>query len=172
MNIKLKFTPQTLSVFLIILHSLQELLTCWYMGFIVIMFLSYITYADPTISSESTVSDLANGLYWGVVSRWSESATASCNSFVIVQPIPFINYARSLPKRWFRNLLFYLFVQVFQNWDCTVFCFAIFLANRVMVERVDKNASFGPQARNIRYLENILWYSASYLCRQYSHLKF
>ncbi len=39
------------------------------MGFIVIMFLSYITYADPTVTKKSTVTDLANGLYWGVVSE-------------------------------------------------------------------------------------------------------
>ena len=39
------------------------------MGFIVIMFLSYLTYADPTPDSKGTVPDLASGLYWGVVSQ-------------------------------------------------------------------------------------------------------
>ena len=45
------------------------------MGFIVIIFLSYITYADPTQKSKGTVSDLANGLYWGVVSIFFYSRT-------------------------------------------------------------------------------------------------
>ena len=39
------------------------------MGFTVIIFLSYLIYADPTVGSKSTVNDLANGLYWGVVSQ-------------------------------------------------------------------------------------------------------
>eukprot|EP00794_Sanderia_malayensis_P012156 gene12156-13410_t len=53
---------------LVVKNHFKELLTCWYMGFIVIMFLSYITYADPTAKGDPTVTDLANGLYWGVVS--------------------------------------------------------------------------------------------------------
>ena len=41
------------------------------MGFIVVLFLSYLTYAEPVIiggKQNRTVDNLANGLYWAIVS--------------------------------------------------------------------------------------------------------
>ncbi len=59
-------------------------------------------------------------------------------------------------NRWLGNLLLCIFVQVFQNLYCTIFCFAIDLANKAMAERIDQNAPFGSLSRNTRYLEKIL----------------
>ena len=47
-------------------------------------------------------------------------------------------------------------MQVFRNRESKVHRLDIVLAIRVMVERMDQNASFGSLARNIRYLEKIL----------------
>jgi len=55
----------------VIKNHFRELLTCWYMGFIVVLFLSYLTYAEPVIiggKQNRTVDNLANGLYWAIVS--------------------------------------------------------------------------------------------------------
>ena len=43
------------------------------MGFIVVLFLSYLTYAEPVIidgKQNRTVDNLANGLYWAIVSLY------------------------------------------------------------------------------------------------------
>ncbi|XP_065063098.1 potassium voltage-gated channel subfamily KQT member 4-like isoform X2 [Rhopilema esculentum] len=55
----------------VIKNHFKELLTCWYMGFIVVLFLSYLAYAEPVIiggKQNRTVDDLANGVYWAIVS--------------------------------------------------------------------------------------------------------
>ena len=48
----------------------QELLTCWYMGFLMVTFVSFLVYASEQKASEkeSTLDNLFNGVYWGVVS--------------------------------------------------------------------------------------------------------
>eukprot|EP00794_Sanderia_malayensis_P012171 gene12171-13426_t len=55
----------------VIKNHFKELLTCWYMGFIVVLFLSYLVYAEPVILSDNqkrTTDSLANSLYWAIVS--------------------------------------------------------------------------------------------------------
>ncbi len=70
-------------------------------------------------------------------------------------------------KTWSRDLLLYLFVQVFRGWEYTVCCFdfyivivlaknVIVLANNDMAEQLDRSISFGSISKNIRYLWKIL----------------
>lgn len=52
-------------------HS-KELLTCWYMGFLMVVFVSFVVYAlegkRQTSEGSSRMDDLFNGVYWGVIS--------------------------------------------------------------------------------------------------------
>ena len=51
----------------------QELLTCWYMGFLMVVFVSFLVYAlegqRNLPDGSNRMDNLFNGLYWGVVSK-------------------------------------------------------------------------------------------------------
>eukprot|EP00794_Sanderia_malayensis_P012155 gene12155-13409_t len=49
----------------------KELITCWYMSFIMIIFVSFMVYALETDPKEYTINNLFNGFYWSVVSLTS-----------------------------------------------------------------------------------------------------
>jgi len=48
----------------------KELLTCWYMGFLMVTFVSFLVYAlEPRpANKDPTLDNLFNGVYWGVIS--------------------------------------------------------------------------------------------------------
>ncbi|XP_057308686.1 potassium voltage-gated channel subfamily KQT member 1-like isoform X2 [Hydractinia symbiolongicarpus] len=48
----------------------KELLTCWYMGFLMVTFVSFFVYAleGQNSKNEYTIDNLFNGVYWGVIS--------------------------------------------------------------------------------------------------------
>ena len=75
-------------------------------------------------------------------------------------------------RRWFRSLIVVSFCASFSKLRVQSVFFAISLANKVLVDQKDNNASFSPLSRNIRYLDKILQYSASYFCRKCYQLKF
>lgn len=52
----------------VFLKHRKELITCWYMSFIMIMFVAVLVYALETDPKEVTVNNLFNGFYWGVIS--------------------------------------------------------------------------------------------------------
>ncbi|XP_065063070.1 potassium voltage-gated channel subfamily KQT member 5-like [Rhopilema esculentum] len=52
----------------VFLKHRKELLTCWYMSFIMIMFVAILVYALETDPKDVTVNNLFNGFYWGVIS--------------------------------------------------------------------------------------------------------
>ena len=53
-------------------HFTQELLTCWYMSFIILITCSFLVYLAERTSTvgpeDGKMVNLADGLYWGIVS--------------------------------------------------------------------------------------------------------
>ncbi len=50
----------------------------------------------------------------------------------------------------------YIFVRVFQYWECLLFGFAIVLAYKAMVEQMDQNASFDSLFKSVCFLWKVL----------------